>query len=84
MTQAFTGKVPFPEIGFSAVAAAIMNGDRPSRPDHPDLAEHLWILTKRCWMDSAEYRPDVGDAVKVIKQRSAYNLSEANFLLTLF
>lgn len=71
-TQAFTGEVPFPESSFSAVGAAIVKGERPSRPDHPDLTEHLWTLTQNCWNDSAKDRPDVGDAVKVIEQTSVY------------
>ena len=67
--------MPFPERGFCEVGAAIVEGDRPSRPDHRDLTDDLWTLTQKCWRDLAEDRPGVVDAVEVIKETSVYPLS---------
>ena len=67
--------MPFPERGFCEVGAAIVEGDRPSRPDHPDLTEKLWELTQECWEPLAKDRPGVVKAVEVIKETSVYHLS---------
>jgi len=65
--QVFTCRVPFSDVLAAAAIAAITTGDRPERPTHPSLTDHLWALAQQCWGDEPQERPRMD---KVIKQLS--------------
>ena len=48
-----------------------MIGEYPGRPNHSDLTDLLWTLTKRCWGKEAQDRPGVQEVVKVLEDLSA-------------
>ena len=56
--KVFTGAAPFGDKPPLAAVSAIASGERPSRPTHPDLADDLWGLTKKCWNQEASLRPN--------------------------
>ena len=68
LTKVFTGEVPFSEIVVPAAMKSIMDGERPMRPNHPDLTESLWTLTQKCWADEARDRPKMWEVIKVLKE----------------
>ena len=68
LTEVFTGEVPFNGIVASAAMKSIMDGGRPMRPDHPDLTESLWMLTRRCWAKEARDRPKMREVIKELKE----------------
>ncbi|KAK7049997.1 hypothetical protein VNI00_005428 [Paramarasmius palmivorus] len=60
----YTGLRPFHELrSDAAVIFKVMNGDRPLRPDVPELDDDVWALMNECWATDASSRPDA-DAVK--------------------
>ena len=62
--KTFTGSAPF-DLHLSITATlAIMRGDRPSRPTHPDFTDELWVLMQRCWDQDPRSRPDVSEVLQ--------------------
>ena len=59
----FTGAVPFIGRTIPAAVAAIMIGDRPSRPTYPILTDELWALIQRCWHPDLHLRPEVSEVL---------------------
>jgi len=45
---------------------AVMQGDRPPRPDNPTLTDGLWELMKRCWDQVREKRPRMSEVLQVL------------------
>jgi len=72
LVQAFTGKVPFSGFRSATAVAAITAGDRPKRPTHPSFTDHLWVLTRWCWVEGPQERPGMD---QVLKQLSVFPLS---------
>ena len=61
--QVLCGHVPHPHIQRDvAVIGAILNGDRPKKPDDAALlgfTEELWETIERCWSEDRNARPGV-------------------------
>ena len=74
LIQVFSGKVPFHEVAYLAVTAAILNGKRPSRPNHPSFHDALWNLTQKCWNDSAKNRPEMNNVTEELKGMLVFSL----------
>ena len=72
LIQVFSGKVPFHEVAYPAVTAAILRGERPSRPNHPSFNDALWNLTQKCWDDAANDRPEMNNVIKELKGMSVF------------
>ncbi|KAF9644873.1 kinase-like protein [Thelephora ganbajun] len=66
MIEVFTGAVPFNNCLPAAATLAIMNGQRPPRPNHPDFTGELWGLMQRCWHHDLHMRPEVAGILKVL------------------
>ena len=65
--KTFTGSTPFDLHLSITVALAIMRGDRPSRPIHPALTHILWELMECCWSQEPDSRPDMPEALRVLR-----------------
>ena len=65
-SQVFIGAVPFDNDTTAAALLAIMNGERPRRPNHPNFTDELWTLTQRCWDQDPHSRPEVSDVLNVL------------------
>jgi serine/threonine protein kinase len=63
--QVLCGNAPFWEItNEGAVINAIMNGDRPPKPEAAEslgFTRGLWGIVQRCWLVDASARPDARD-----------------------
>ena len=82
LIQVFSGKVPFHEVAYLAVTAAILNGKRPSRPNHPSFHDALWNLTQKCWNDSAKNRPEMNNVTEELKGMLVFSfLKQSPYLL---
>jgi len=45
----------------------MLKGHRPHRPDHPELSDRLWGLTKGCWKGSPAQRKTIAEVVGVLE-----------------
>ncbi|KAJ7651265.1 kinase-like domain-containing protein [Roridomyces roridus] len=66
--ELLTGTAPFPEIKIdTAVAMAVLRGERPARPPSccgtPAL-DGLWSLIEDCWQQAPESRPTASQVVE--------------------
>ena len=44
----FQGKFPFYDWSIVARVYSVLNGDRPDRPEHPELSDSVWEMTRKC------------------------------------
>jgi len=70
----------YPFSGFTnpIIILKITNGERPTRPmDAYDLGltDPVWDMTLRCWAQYPAHRPTVTEAVRILRERSAFFLS---------
>ena len=65
--KVFTGEVPFGKNDWPTITK-IRRGKRPSRPNHPDFTESLWVLTQRCWSHKPRDRPKIEEVIEVLKE----------------
>jgi len=65
-SQVFTVAVPFSNNPPAVAALAIMAGERPPRPAHPQFTNQLWVLMQRCWNHDPLLRPEVTEVFKVL------------------
>ena len=63
-TKAFTGAAPFDAHASITAALAVMRGERPPRPDHPELTDSLWGLMQRCWEQEPYLRPEMSQVLQ--------------------
>lgn len=65
--QVLCGNPPYWEItNGSAVMIAIMNGERPEKPEEAGglgFTTGLWRIIQRCWLVETSERPDVKDVL---------------------
>ncbi|KAF9644933.1 kinase-like protein [Thelephora ganbajun] len=57
-----TGKVPFPDTGYSNVKVLISRNKRPPEPlrfNAPGMTPAVWKIAQECWHQRAEERPEV-------------------------
>ena len=66
-SQVFTVAVPFSNNPPAAAALAIMAGERPPRPAHPQFTNQLWKLMLRCWDQDTLLRPEVYEVFKILR-----------------
>ena len=68
LMKVFTGSAPFNLYHHLSITAklAIMRGERPSRPAHPDFTDELWALMHRCWNQDPHSRPDVSEVLRCL------------------
>ena len=67
--KTFTGSAPFDLHLSITVALAIMRGDRPERPVHPELTDGLWGLMQSCWSQEPRSRPNILEVLDVLHGR---------------
>ena len=67
MMKAFTGSAPFDLHLSITVSLAIMRGERPEPPNHPDFTPGLWTLMQRCWSQVPQDRPDMSEVLRVLR-----------------
>jgi len=63
-TKVFTGAAPFSTRPSIAATLAVMRGERPPRPNHPDLTDALWGLMQRCWAQGPHLRPKMAQVLQ--------------------
>ena len=65
----FTGSAPFDlDLHLPITATlAIMRGERPTRPVHPDFTDKLWTLMQYCWSQDPHSRPDVSEVLRDLR-----------------
>ena len=66
-TQVFTDAVPFHGITAARVMFAMMEGERPPRPTHPNFADELWELMQRCWDQNHCLRPEASEVSEILR-----------------
>jgi len=76
--EAFTGKAPFYGIAPTTVAVGILAGNRPTRPTHPSLTDHLWKMIERCWSQKPQKRPEISEVVLCLRTTSALGRSDGD------
>jgi hypothetical protein len=54
---------------------AILDGERPARPTHPNLTDELWVLMKRCWNQDPHLRPEMSEVLETLRGSSVSLLS---------
>jgi len=67
IVEAFTGKVPFPELVNVQVVLVVSKGGRPPRPpgcERLGLGPAVWKLTEECWNPNPDRRPDIGSVLR--------------------
>ena len=63
--KVFTGAVPLSTRPSIAATLAIIRGEHPPRPNHPDLTDALWRLMQRCWAQEPHLRPEMAQVLQV-------------------
>ena len=66
-TQVFTGAVPFNDSPLAAAISGIIDGRRPSRPNHSNFTDDVWVLMQRCWDQDPHMRPEVSEVSEVLR-----------------
>jgi len=64
--EAFTGKVPFPNLVNTATVIRIVRGGRPSRPEEArslGLSDSVWDMVERCWKQDPAQRPLISEVL---------------------
>jgi hypothetical protein len=51
----------------TTAAVGVLSGNRPTRPAHPDLTDDLWEVTKRCWNEDPQCRPDIMEVILCLR-----------------
>ncbi|KAF9651178.1 kinase-like protein [Thelephora ganbajun] len=65
--QVLTGRPPFHGMIEVAAAYSMLNGDRPPRPDHPEVSDRVWYMIERCWNRIPSERMSIGGAVDLLE-----------------
>ena len=45
----------------------MLNGRRPSRPDHPGLSDRVWKMIKGCWKGDPAQREKITEVVTILE-----------------
>ena len=46
----------------------IMDGERPDRPQEPDLTDPIWELVCTCWHQDPAHRPEMAKVVGILRE----------------
>lgn len=66
--ELYAGHAPFPEKDLVEVVCAYAANERPDRPDHPQLADGVWELMRRCWRAAPYRRPAMKTVFRRLKE----------------
>lgn len=69
-SQIFSGHVPFPGILQIAAINRLVGGDRPRRPQHPELSDRVWNTIEKCWDRDPLRRLPIGTAFAIIREET--------------
>lgn len=64
--QILTGRPLFPNVNGMAAADLMVNGSRPSRPDHSEVSDPLWRMIKGCCHKVVSRRMSIGEVVTLL------------------
>ncbi|KAF9782225.1 kinase-like domain-containing protein [Thelephora terrestris] len=67
--ELFAGHVPFPNIPQAAATYLLASGERPPRPDHPELCDEIWDLIERCWGGDPSCRPPIDNVLAILQEQ---------------
>lgn len=67
--QLFAGHVPFRGTHQLGAIYSLATGDRPPRPDHPELSDDIWNLIRRCWNDNPSNRPPIETVLATLQEQ---------------
>jgi serine/threonine protein kinase len=68
LSKVFTGKSPFSEFTATVAASKIKDGERPDRPQDPDLTDSVWDMTRTCWCHDPAHRPTISKVVEILRE----------------
>ena len=80
--EVLSGKVLFFEYSHFLVVVKVLAGEHPWRPEGTEGAwftDHVWELSKCCWMPQPRNRPSVEDVHQCLEEVSASNVSASVF-----
>ena len=46
----------------------MVNGRRPTRPDHPELSDKVWKMIKGCWKSDPAQRKTIAEVVIILEE----------------
>ena len=75
--QTFNGRVPFPDENKVAAIFSMLNGRRPTRPDHPELSDRLWKTIECCWNADPARRKTITEVIAVLEVEVTARQSES-------
>ena len=59
----------------NAATAAIIEGERPKKPEEPALlgfSGELWAIVERCWKENRDERPTVEEILSCLNDATAF------------
>jgi hypothetical protein len=65
--QVLTGRPPFFEMTEIAATYTMLNGTRPSRPNHHEVSDRIWRMIERCWHTVPSRRVSAGEVVELLE-----------------
>ena len=71
--EVLTGQVPFPRYDGFIVMRKVVDGERPERPQGPEVAwftDDLWEMLERCWSPDPKLRPAVEAVLECLEWSS--------------
>jgi hypothetical protein len=63
-TKVFSGTVPFSNVQSITSIVKISDGERPPRPTNPLFTDEIWALTRQCWDQKPESRPEMSTVLR--------------------
>ena len=45
----------------------MLNGHRPTRPDHPGLSDRVWKMIEGCWKGDPVKRKEITEVVAILE-----------------
>ena len=73
--EVLSGHVPFPRYSTRVVAARVLRGERPERPQGtegnlPTAVGEVWEVLERCWKPQPGNRPSIEDVLQCLEKVS--------------
>jgi hypothetical protein len=65
--QVLTGRPPFFEMTEVAATYSMVNGARPSRPNHHEISDRIWRTVERCWHTVPSRRMSIEEVVGLLE-----------------
>jgi len=64
---------PFSEKVDTVITFSASDDDRPLRPVHPEVSDHVWTMIGRCWDKDPLQRMTVADVVDLLEAEMELN-----------